>query len=216
VILVLDNAVEGGYMAGEVARLLPGEDVETYNYPNGEADPSFEGVDGVVVGGSGAGVYDEPDQPWITRQKAYVERALDEGVPLLGICFGHQLVNEVLGGTVVDSGESRGRLVEASLADVPLFEGVESVVPVLHSDVVTEPGEGMDVVGTADYNEYFATRHRERPVWTVQYHPEFTPEIRPEYSDYWTETEHSFDDSTATRTLENFARFCRRPATASD
>ncbi|QIB76170.1 type 1 glutamine amidotransferase [Halogeometricum borinquense] len=216
VILVVDNAVEGGYMAGEVARLLPGEDVRMYNYPNGDDDPSLEDVDGVVIGGSGAGVYDEPDQPWITRQKEFVEEIIDEEIPLLGICFGHQLVNEVLGGTVVNSGESRNYLVEASLAEIPLFEGVRNVVPVLHSDIVTEPGEGMEVVGTADYNRYFATRHHERPIWTVQYHPEFTPEIRPEYSDSWDESEYSFEASTATRTLENFSQCCQQRTSVSD
>lgn len=212
VILVLDNAVEGGYMAGEVARLLPDEDVETYNYPSEDVDPDFEGVDGVVVGGSGAGVYDEPDLPWIARQKRFVERVVEASVPLLGICFGHQVVNAALGGDVVNSGTSRNFLVEASFSEDPLFEGVEGVVPVLHSDVVTEVGEGMEAVGSTDYNPNFATRHRERPVWTVQYHPEFTPAILPEYRDKWEETDHSFEESTATRTLENFSRFCRRRA----
>lgn len=215
VILVLDNAVEGGYMAGEVARLLPA-DVETYNFPNEEADPSLAGVDGVVVGGSGAGVYDEPDQPWITRQKRFLEEVVEEGIPLLGICFGHQIVNELLGGSVADSGETRCHLVEASFADAPLFDGVEDIVPVLHSDVVTAPGEGMEVVGTTEYNPNFATRHREAPLWTVQYHPEFTPDIVPEYSDSWEENDRSFAESTATRTLENFAEFCRQATAASD
>ncbi|MDS0293833.1 type 1 glutamine amidotransferase [Halogeometricum luteum] len=213
-ILVVDNAVEGGHMAGEVARLLPGDDAEMHGYPNGTSDPSLDGVDGVVLGGSGCGVYDEPDQPWIGRQKRFVETVVAEEIPLLGICFGHQLVNAALGGTVVDSGEFRNRLVEASLADIPLFEGVEPVVPVLHSDLVTDPGEGMETVGATDYNDHFATRHREHPVWTVQYHPEFTPAIRPEYDAVWENGERSFDESTATRTLANFARFCREEKTA--
>jgi GMP synthase (glutamine-hydrolysing) len=215
VLLVVDNAVEGGYMAGEVARLLPGDDVETYNYPNGDVDPDFSDVDGVVVGGSGAGVYDAPDQPWISRQKQFVEAVIDAEVPLLGICFGHQIINETLGGTVVDSGTSRSYLVEASLADVPLFEGVSDLVPVLHSDVVTDPGDGMESIGSTDYNDHFATRHRDLPIWTVQFHPEFTPAIRPEYSDSWERTDHSFDDSTATRTLDNFTRLCRQRADAT-
>ncbi|MDS0300055.1 gamma-glutamyl-gamma-aminobutyrate hydrolase family protein [Halogeometricum sp. S1BR25-6] len=213
-ILVVDNAVAGGHMAGEVARLLPTEDAELHGYPNAPTDPSLDGVDGVVLGGSGCGVYDEPDQPWIGRQQRFVETVMEEEIPLLGVCFGHQLVNAALGGTVVDSKVSRNRLVKASLAEVPLFEGVEPVVPVLHSDLVTDPGEGMDVVGTTDYNEYFATRHRERPVWTVQYHPEFTPTIRPEYDAVWEGGERTFAESTATRTLENFARFCREEKTA--
>ncbi|TKX82603.1 type 1 glutamine amidotransferase, partial [Halorubrum sp. SS5] len=76
----------------------------------------------------------------------------------------------------------------------PLFDGVEPTVPVLHSDVVMGLGDGMDVIGRADYYEYFATRHRNRPVWSVQYHPEFTPRIVDEY-DGWEATERSFEDA---------------------
>jgi GMP synthase (glutamine-hydrolysing) len=202
-ILVLDNAVDGGYMADEIAHFLP--DARVYEYPHEDGDPSLDGVDGVVIGGSEVGVYDEPDQPWITAQKRFARRLVEEGVPTLGICFGHQILNAALGGEVVDSGTSRLRLCDADLdADEPLFDGVEPTVPVLHSDVVTELGDGMDVIGRADYYEYFATRHRDRPVWSVQYHPEFTPRIVDEY-DGWEATDRSFEDVTATRTLANFA-----------
>lgn len=207
-ILVVDNAVDGGYMADEIVRLLP--DAESFNYPNREGDPDLDGVDAVVVGGSEAGVYEAPDRPWIDQEKAFVRDVIDEGIPLLGVCFGHQLVNEAFGGAVADTGESRANLVLASFDDDRLFEGVESVVPVLHSDVVTEVGDGMEVIGRTEYDDHFATRHRERPVWTVQYHPEFTPAILPEYREYWEENDLDFEDSTATRTLDNFRRRCRR------
>jgi GMP synthase (glutamine-hydrolysing) len=202
-ILVLDNSIEGGYMAEEIAKRLP--DSEIFNYPNDEGEPSLEGVEAVVIGGSEAGVYEEPDRPWITAEKEFVREAIDADVPVLGICFGHQLVHELLGGTVIDSGVSRLHLVTASFEDDELLEGVEPVVPVLHSDLVTEPGEGLETIGRVDYNEYFASRHRDRPVWTVQYHPEFTPAIVDEYDD-WEENDLSFEDSTAPRTLENFYR----------
>ncbi|GAA0721311.1 type 1 glutamine amidotransferase [Halorubrum trapanicum] len=202
-ILVLNNAVDGGYMTDEIVRFLP--DARAYHYPHEDGDPSLEDVGGVVIGGSEVGVYDEPDQPWITAQKRFARRLVEEGVPTLGICFGHQILNAALGGDVVDSGTSRLRLHDADLdADEPLFEGVEPSVPVLHSDVVTELGDGMEVIGRADYYEYFATRHRDRPVWSVQYHPEFTPRIADEY-DGWEAADSSFEDSTATRTLANFA-----------
>lgn len=202
-ILVLDNAVDGGYMADEIVHFLP--NARAYNYPNEDGDPNLEDVDGVVIGGSGAGVYDEPDQSWITDQKRFARRLVENDVPTLGICFGHQILNAALGGEVVDSGTSRLHLRDAEFdADDPLFDGVEPTVPVLHSDVVTEPGEGMEVVGRADYYEHFATRHRDSPVWSVQYHPEFTPRIVDEY-DGWEESHRSFEESTATRTLANFA-----------
>lgn len=207
-ILIIDNAVEGGYMAGEVVRLLPTDNVEKYNYPNEDGDPSLDGVDGVVIGGSSAGVYEAADHPWITREKEFVERVVDEGIPLFGICFGHQLINEALGGTVVDSGVSRAHLVQMQFGDDDLFDDVTPVVPVLHSDVVTETGDGMETIATAEYYEHFATRHESHPIWSVQYHPEFTPEILPKYREAWTENELSFDDSEAARTLTNFYRSC--------
>lgn len=215
-ILVVDNAVEGGYMAGEVARLLPDEDVETFNFPNEDEAPSLEDVDGVVIGGSASGVYDEPDQPWITRQKEFVRDLVDAEIPVLGICFGHQVVNAALGGDVENSGISRNHFVEASFEADPLFEGVDGAVPVLHSDVVTERGEGMEPLGETEYNPNFATRHCAAPVWTVQYHPEFTEAIVPEYEEYWEDDEDAFEGSTATRTLENFSRLVREQAEASD
>ncbi|ELZ44891.1 GMP synthase [Halorubrum californiense DSM 19288] len=190
-------------MADEIVHFLP--DARAYDYPHEDGDPSLEDVDGVVIGGSEVGVYDEPDQPWITDQKRFARRLVEEGVPTLGICFGHQILNAALGGEVVDSGTSHLRLHDADLdADESLFDGVEPTVPVLHSDVVTELGDGMEIIGRADYYEYFATRHRERPVWSVQYHPEFTPRIADEYHD-WEAPDGAFEESTATRTLANFA-----------
>lgn len=203
-ILVLDNSIGGGYMAEEIAKRLP--DSKTFNYPNEDGDPSLDGVDALVIGGSEAGVYDEPDEPWITAEKAFVREAIDRDVPILGICFGHQLLHEMLGGTVVDSGVGRYHLVTASFEEDELLEGVEPVVPVLHSDLVTEPGDGLETIGRADYNDYFASRHRDLPIWTVQYHPEFTTDIVDEYRDHWEDNELSFEDSTAPRTLENFSR----------
>ncbi|HKL30690.1 MAG TPA: gamma-glutamyl-gamma-aminobutyrate hydrolase family protein [Natrialbaceae archaeon] len=203
-ILILDNSMEGGYMADEIAKRLP--ESELFNYPNEDGDPSLDGVDAIVIGGSEAGVYDEPDEPWITAEKEFVQEAIDREIPILGICFGHQLLHEMLGGTVVDSGVGRYHLVTASFDDDELLEGVDPVVPVLHSDLVTEPGEGLETIGRTDYNEYFASRHRDRPIWTVQYHPEFTTDIVDEYRDHWEDNDLSFEDSTAPKTLENFSR----------
>ncbi|MFW5983693.1 MAG: glutamine amidotransferase-related protein, partial [Halobacteria archaeon] len=132
----------------------------------------------------------------------------------LGVCFGHQMVNAALGGTVENTGKRRAHLVRADFGNDPLFEGVTDVVPVLHSDRVTETGDGMRVIGTADYYDAFATRHEDAPVWTVQYHPEFTPRVK-HLGNGWTDNHLSFDDSTATRTLRNFARFARETTESS-
>jgi GMP synthase (glutamine-hydrolysing) len=208
-ILVLENEVDldERYLVDEMRRHLPESDVYDYACEGGQ--PDLGEVDGVVVGGSTAGVYEEDDYPWMTEQKELVRELTEKSVPTLGICFGHQIINEALGGSVEHTGVRRANLVRAELGDDPLFDGVSDVVPVLHSDRVTETGDGMEVVGTAEYYDAFATRHREAPVWTVQYHPEFTPKVK-HLGNGWEENHLSFDDSTATRTLENFHELAKR------
>jgi GMP synthase (glutamine-hydrolysing) len=208
-ILVLENEVdlEERYLVDEMTRYLPRSEV--YDYAREGGQPDLSEVDGVVVGGSTAGVYEEDENRWMREQKELIRELVERRVPVLGICFGHQIVNDALGGTVEYSGVRRAELVSANLGDDPLFDGVSDVVPVLHSDFVTETGEGMEVVGTAEYYDSFATRHRDAPVWTVQYHPEFTPNVK-HLGNGWSENHLSFGDSTATRTLENFYALAKR------
>jgi len=208
-ILVLENEVdlEERYLVDEMMRHLPESDV--YDYAREGGQPDLSDVDGVVVGGSTAGVYEEGEHAWMREQKELVRELVEKRVPTLGICFGHQIVNDALGGSVKHTGVRRANLVRAYLGDDPLFDGVSDVVPVLHSDRVTETGEGMEVVGTAEYYDAFATRHRDAPAWTVQYHPEFTPNVK-HLGNGWTDNELSFEDSTATRTLKNFHTLAKR------
>ncbi|MXV62589.1 type 1 glutamine amidotransferase [Natronorubrum sp. JWXQ-INN-674] len=175
------------------------------DYPGGER-PDLERADGVVLTGSTAGVYEADERPWITEQERLVRELLDREIPTLGVCFGHQIVNRALGGTVEHVGTT-ARPVEAELDDDPLFEGVSPVVPVLHGDVVTESGDGLEIIGSADYYCAFATRHRTAPLWTVQFHPEFTPDLRERLAAEadWTEDACRLDDSDAYRVIENFA-----------
>lgn len=202
-ILVLENEVdeEERYLVDEITRYLP--EYEVYDYAWNGGNPELGDVDGVVIGGSTAGVYEEDEQAWIREQKEFVRKLLEQRIPTLGICFGHQIVNEALGGTVEYTGVRRANLVEAELGDDPLFDGVSPVVPVLHSDKVTRTGDRMETVASVGYYENFATRHRDAPVWTVQYHPEFTPRVK-HHGNGWTENTLSFEESTATRTLSNF------------
>lgn len=213
-ILVLENEVDldERYLVDEITRYLP--EHEVYDYAREGGQPDLRDVDGVVVGGSTAGVYEAEDHGWMREQKRLIRELVDERVPTLGVCFGHQIVNDALGGSVEHTGKRRAHLVRADLGDDPLFKGVSDVVPVLHSDRVTETGDRMDVIGTAGYYESFATRHRDAPVWTVQYHPEFTPRVK-HLGNGWTDNHLSFEDSTATRTLRNFASLAEEATSSS-
>ena len=204
-LLAIENEVDPDfrYFGRELRGLL--SDVRTFDAVREEWPPNLDGIDTVVIGGSTAGVYEADDHPWMDRERAFVRRLVDEGIPTLGICFGHQIVNEALGGQVEHRG-LKNELVEADLAGDPLFEGIASTIPAVHGDFVVEAGEGMDPIASADYYDLLATRHREAPLWTVQFHPEFTEtlldRIRADFG--WTENDRSFSDVNADRTLANF------------
>lgn len=179
---------------------------EVVDYPAGERVP-LESTDGVVLTGSTAGVYEVDTYPWMSEQKTLVRELVERSIPTLGVCFGHQIVNSALGGTVEHEGTTAS-LVEATLQSDPLFDGVSPVVVSLHGDVVTETGHGLDVIASAEHARVFATRHRSAPLWTVQFHPEVTADLRSRLIDDfgWDPGAHTFDDVDAHPVFENFKR----------
>lgn len=207
-ILVVDDEVQPDYryLAPEITRILPESDYHIYVE---ETDvPDLGNYDGIIVSGSTASVYDD-SRPWIEEQCNLVEECIERDIPLLGVCFGHQLVNWALGGDV-ERDHRRATFVEMEvLEEDEVLRGIGSVVPVLHADLVVERGDGMVVTAKTDYSENFCTRHESAPVWTVQFHPEFTDRVKDRPSD-WTDGDHTFDECNATKVLTNFAEACGR------
>lgn len=203
-LVVVRNEVDPdcAYHCDAVAAQFP--TAEEIDFVAGERVPIGD-VDGVILTGSTAAVYESNSRPWIAEQEALVRELVDRQIPTLGVCFGHQVVNSALGGTVEEVGTT-ATLVDATLADDPLFDGVDSVVVSLHGDAVTTPGEAMDVIASADHARIFGTRHRTAPLWTVQFHPEITAAHRNRLvEDFgWETDQHSFADVTAGRIFENF------------
>ena len=182
--------------------------VKGIDYPGGERIP-VSAADAIVLTGSTVGVYERDTRPWISEQEAFIRELVDESVPTLGICFGHQIINSALGGTVEHVG-MRTCFTETTFSEDPLFEGVSPVVVTLHGDVVTRCGSGLEVIASADHARIFATRHRNAPMWTIQFHPEITSAHRDRLINddkfNWEPREHSFNDITADRIFSNFRR----------
>lgn len=182
--------------------------VEGVDYPAGERIPLAK-ADAVVLTGSTAGVYERERRPWIDEQEALVRELVGREIPTLGICFGHQIVNSALGGTVEHVG-MQSQFVEASLSDDPLFTGISPVVVALHGDVVVERANDLETIASADHAPVFGTRHRNAPIWTVQFHPEITARHQDRLTDEdtfdWKPGDHSFADVTAPRIFERFSQ----------
>jgi GMP synthase (glutamine-hydrolysing) len=125
---------------------------------------------GIVLSGGPASVLDAgaPDlDPGI----------LELGRPILGICYGLQLLAHRLGGLVEKADDREyGRAILKVEGDDPLFAalpgGVERVVWMSHGDRVLRLPPGFVELGTSESSPFAAVRHAERPVWGLQFHPE--------------------------------------------
>jgi GMP synthase (glutamine-hydrolysing) len=153
----------------------------------GDALPEPSAFSGVVVTGSAAMVTDR--DLWSEQTAAWLRGAVQAGTPVLGICYGHQLLAHAFGGTVEDNpcGRNIGtvdvRLLDSAAGD-PLFAGFDRVlhVPVSHRQSVTAlPAEAQLLATTErDPNHAFAIGER---AWGVQFHPEFDADIVRGYID---------------------------------
>jgi len=208
-ILVLDDEVqpEYRYLGPEIEHFTPSSDYHVY--AEDTQIPPLEAYDGIVISGSTASVY-EDGYPWFDEQMELVRTCIEQQLPVLGVCFGHQLVNYALGGDVTED-RRRATFVEMTSVDEtdPILGGVGPTVPVLHSDLVVALGSEMEAIAETEYNECFCTRHTDAPVWTVQFHPEFTERVRDRPSD-WSDGDRSFEECNATNVLTNFADYCHQ------
>jgi GMP synthase (glutamine-hydrolysing) len=149
----------------------------------GESLPEPADYAGGVITGSHDMVTDP--LPWIADTAAWIRRAVAAGLPLLGICFGHQLMADALGGRAdyhpggLEIGTADITRSGASDGD-PLFCGLPEVFPghVTHAQTALKLPEGATLLATGSHDPHQAFRMGES-AWGVQFHPEFdAPAIR--------------------------------------
>jgi len=101
------------------------------------------------------------------------------GIPILGICYGQQLIASLLGGKVQSSDHSEyGRTELQFEKNNPFFTGIPDQTPLTvwmsHGDLVTEPPAGFRALATSSNSPYAAIADRERNIYGIQFHPEVT------------------------------------------
>lgn len=143
--------------------------------------PALTELAGVIVTGSAASVYE--GLPWMHRAAAYLRELVAADVPVLGICFGHQLLGDALGGRVARNPGGREigtQTLELSAPDDVFGEGSRMLVNTTHVDSVVELPPGAEIFGRTALEPCAAIKFAPS-AWGVQYHPEVDAEVMRHY-----------------------------------
>jgi GMP synthase-like glutamine amidotransferase len=156
------------------ARLLgDGFEVESFDVAAGQL-PNPAQHHAYLITGSPAGVYDP--LPWIEPLQQFIRDARD--AKMVGICFGHQVMAEALGGHVEksDKGWGAGLHRYTVVRPEPWIDTSGTIaVPASHQDQVVVQPPGTDVVAASDFTPFAALAWTDRPAISFQFHPEFSP-----------------------------------------
>jgi len=156
--------------------------VSVYQY---EALPELDTVSGMIITGSPAMITDGED--WNFTTMDYVREAVRREIPLLGICYGHQLLALAFGGKVDfhPAGREIGtvtiNLTSNALED-PLFKDLPNTFPVQSShsqSVIDLPAEAV-LLACNDFESHHSFKLGSN-AWSIQFHPEFSQSIMDEY-----------------------------------
>ncbi|AZT83199.1 glutamine amidotransferase [Marinobacter sp. NP-4(2019)] len=160
-------------------------DISVVNVAAGESPGHPEQWDGIVVTGSPAMVSERAD--WSERTATWLADAVGLQIPLLGVCYGHQLLAHALGGDVGYHPQGR----ESGTFDVELFDSA-TTDPLLgpmpkrfqaqltHRQSVLRLPENAVLLARNEFEPHQAFRIG-RCAWGVQFHPEFTADIMKAY-----------------------------------
>jgi GMP synthase-like glutamine amidotransferase len=157
--------------------------------PHESEPPALDGFEAAIVFGAEAQVDQEDAHPWLRPEKVLVRELLERGTPLLGVCFGSQLLAEASGGVVRRSmhpeiGWHGVELTPDGRAD-PVLGFLPTRFETLqyhHYEWLLPPG-AVALARSAVCLQAF--RLADRPVWGVQFHPEVTESDFGEWLDDW-------------------------------
>ncbi|YCI27684.1 glutamine amidotransferase [Erwinia sp. PK3-005] len=187
----------------------------------GETLPDFNAISGAILSGSWAMVTDHAE--WSERTAAWLRAAMEQALPLFGVCYGHQLMAYALGGEVGDNPRSweRGALPVALQPGAPfdpLLQALPSSFPVWlsHRQTVLTPPAGAQVLARSAGDDCQIIRYGPQAL-SVQFHPEFDARIMQACQPAGAEFDPAAQPDTAYARLilQRFWHSLRQPAQLS-
>lgn len=168
-ILVLDFGGQYNQLiARRVRDLSVYAEIKAYNTPLSEI--SSQGYKGIIFTGGPNSVYDE-------SSPHYTSEILSLGIPVLGICYGSQLISYMLDGEVSACEKSEyGKINITLVKESKLFKDIpdQSVVWMSHTDYISKVPNGFSVTAVSDDCPCAAMENEQKKIYAVQFHPEVT------------------------------------------
>lgn len=166
--------------------VIPSLAIETVDLTAGQRPEGVAACEGWLITGSKYGVYDP--EPWIAPLEVFLREAYGAGVPIVGVCFGHQILAEAMGGATVKSSKGWGAGVHRyeilpgpTWAEADL--GDSFAAHAMHQDQVVRVPEAAQVIARSEFCEVAALAYGDPAAPTaisVQAHPEFEADYETE------------------------------------
>ncbi len=159
--------------------------VQVVDLPRGKSLPPVESCKGIVIAGSHAMVTEELS--WSMDIEKWIPQCIQSHIPVLGICYGHQLLAKAMGGKVafhpqgIEIGTVCVEMVKSGFPD-PLFNGIQGsfFTHVCHSQTVTTLPENAVCLAGNEHEPNHAFKIGSS-AWGVQFHPEYNESIMKAY-----------------------------------
>ena len=173
---------------------------------DGEALPDPSVCDAVLITGSPAGVYDST--PWMDPLRTFIRAGFAAKTPMVGVCFGHQIIADAMGGEVRKSGKGWGvgrhTYTINRRRDWMMDAGPTVSLSVSHQDQVITPPLGAITLAHSAHTDHAMLAYADAPVISVQGHPELSD---PFVSALWSARRgKSLTDAQVDGALESLTR----------